>query len=300
MSLDEIIKDLEPAHTVPSKGTGSRELFDKITASPPEAPRKAAWWASSMTWLLGMRLRLRLRVAAPLLASWLAPGVGGLGPEPAAALDITRKGDDYIITVKDAFADPKRYQEQIRDLGLDIALKVQPVSPGLEGVIFEPYDPRMNGLTTAEVSRRKDLIRAIERPGACADSFRCTIGVRIPVNYRPYRGADHSGSAVISLGRKARPGERYVAFGQLNNLGEPLECTVFVNKTVSEVQSMLRARGVTVGTFAIPMRGRRSSVPDSWYVHEGFLTEPGKALLVADENRVRKPAYPQSKECRGG
>jgi hypothetical protein len=293
MSLDRIVKDLEPAHTVPPMEDGWRELFDEITATPRREP---------------MPVRRRLRFTAPLVAglaavamvaSWLLPNVGGLGPEHASALDIKKENGYYIVTVKDLFADPERYQKQLRDFGLDISLKVDPVSPGLVGIIFTPYDPRLNGLSPAEQARRDDVIHPIEEPGNCARVTRCTIGLRIPMDYRPYKGPESRGPATISLGREARPGERHVGFGPLNNPGEPLQCQKFTNKSVGEVRAMLRERGVAVGTYAVPLRGSRSWVPDSWYVHEGWLSEPGKALLVADD-KPRTGPPPPSMPCPGG
>ncbi|MEU8798899.1 hypothetical protein [Spirillospora sp. NPDC048819] len=298
MSLEQIIKDLEPAHVVPPMGAGSSELLHEITATPRETARRSPW-TSAPTILpravARLRLRLRLRLTVPLVAglaavavltSWFLPGSTGLGPEPAAALDIRKEGGYYIITVKDAFADPERYQRQLGDLGLDISLEVQPVSPGLEGTIFTPYDPRTNRLAPPEQVHPADgLIHPIERPGDCARATRCTIGLRIPVDFRP--NPDWQSMPTISLGRKARPGERYKGFGPLNNPGEPLECRQLINKTVDQVRAMLLERGVTVGTFAVPGRGSRSWAPGSWYVATGWLSEPGKAVLVTDEKPFR-------------
>jgi hypothetical protein len=251
---------------------------------------------------------IRTRIAAPLvagfaaavlIAGWLLPGTSHLGPRPAAALDIQRDGGYYIITVKDIFADPKRYETQLRDRGIDISISVVPVSPGLEGDVFPPFDMRINGLSSDEISRGGDLISPIERPGACAAAPTCTIGLKIPVDYKPYADARFKGKAFIRLGRKGRPGERYQGFGQLNNPGEPLECVEFVNKPVSKVTELLRERHVTVATFAVPLKGSRTSVPGSWYVHEGWLIESGKALLVADTTRAPR-SFPMSEACPKG
>ncbi|RFS83479.1 hypothetical protein D0T12_20765 [Actinomadura spongiicola] len=300
MSLDEILKHVEPVRAVPPMGEGARELLDEITATPRETartrrrvPRAVAWWP---------RRRFTVMSAAGLAAvavavSWVVPGF--FGPAPAAALDIRKEGGYYVVTVTDAFADAERYQAQLRGAGLDVELRVEPVSPSLVGTVFEPYDPRKNGLSAAELSRRDDLVQSIESPGRCAASRRCTIGVRVPVGYRAYKGPEHRGPARIMLGRRARPGERHIGFAPLDNPGEPLQCTRFVNRTVGEVRAMLRAHGVTVARFAVPLRGARSSVPVSWYVHGGWLTEPGKALLIADQTRTRTPDLSEPKRCPG-
>ncbi|MBC6457219.1 hypothetical protein [Actinomadura sp. HBU206391] len=304
MSINEIVKGLEPAHRLPPMGEGTRELLAQITATPITAePREPGPAAAPRR---GHRM-LRSRVAAPLvvalaaavlIAGWFLPATTHIGPRPAAALDITREGDYYIVTVKDLFADPERYESQLRDLGLSITLRVEPVSPSLEGAVFPPFDMRTNGLSFDQLSRRKDLVSPIKRPGSCHAIVSCTIGLRIPVDYQPYRDARFKGKSVIGLGRKGRPGERYNAFGQLNNPGEPLACVDFVNQPVSRVTSLLREHHV-VASFAVPLKGYRTSVPGAWFVHEGWLTEQGKALLVADSTRVSQ-SYPMSKACRKG
>ncbi|MFC9972365.1 hypothetical protein ACFVH6_15915 [Spirillospora sp. NPDC127200] len=291
MSLDDIIERAEPAHGVPPLGAGARELLDEITATPRRAPARR------------FRLRFRMRLAPPVLAGLTAAAVlagwalPGLGVRPAAALDIRQEGGYYIVTVKNHFAEPERYAAQLRERGLDIALRLEPVSPGLEGVIFTPYDPRLNNVPESEQTRRTDLIVPIERPGACAAVRHCVIGVKIPVNYRAYKGPDYQGPARITLGRRARPGERYVGFGQLNSPGEPLACRKFAGKRTGEVVAMLREHGVAVTRFAVPNKGFRTSVPADWYVHEGWLTEPGKALLVADTTPRPGPAWP-APDCK--
>jgi hypothetical protein len=299
MSIDDIISSAEPAHAVPPPGEGTRELLAEIMATPRRpavTPRRESprWFRRGLAVPLVAGL-----AAAALVVSWLLPGIFGLGPRPAAALDIKRDGDYYIITVKDAFADPKRYESQLQDLGLDISLEVVPVSPGLEGSVFPPFDMRTNGLSIEEISRRKDLVSPIQRPGACAESFSCTIGLKIPIHYKPFKGDGYPGKARIRLGRKARPGERYQSFGQLNNPGEPLQCVRFVNKTVDQVRSLLTERGVTIAGFPVPLRGTWPSVPGSWYVQEGWLAQPGKAIVVAAPTRNRTP-YPVAKNCAKG
>ncbi|GAA4232456.1 hypothetical protein GCM10022254_32360 [Actinomadura meridiana] len=303
MSIDEIMKHIDPVPSVPPRGAGARELLDEITAVPRDTAGRSHRRGVRFRQSAGPPRRwFAVAVAAGLAAvvipvSWLLPGV--FGAAPAAALDIRMEGGYYIVTVKDAFADPDRYEAQLRKAGLDVSLRVVPVSPSLEGTIFQPYDPRENGLSTAQLSRRKDVVQSIEKAGACASSYYCTIGVKIPVGYRAYKGPEHRGPAVISLGREARPAEHYTAFAGINNPGEPLQCLRIVDKTVDEVRSMMRARGVTAADFAVPLRGTRASVPGSWYVHEGWLSQPGKALLVAAETKIGPPYPPLAKGCPG-
>ena len=275
--IDRLIAGIAP-DPGPGLTSGARDLFTEITALPVPAAAPGP--------------RHRLRIVLPLVTalavaamalSWILPG---LGTRPAAAaLDIRREGGYYVVTVRDLFADPELYQAQLRSKHLNVTLRVMPVSPSLEGGVFPPFDNRYNGLTFEEMARRPDLSAPIRAPGTCTFEARCTIGVKIPVGYR--------GRADIGLGRKGRPGERYRAFGQLNNLGEPLQCIRFVNKTFDQVRAMLRVRGVTIAVIDVPLRGAWPSVPGSWYVHEGWLSERGKAVVVAAPTPNPRP-WPQA------
>jgi hypothetical protein len=263
--IDRLIVGIAP-DPGPGLTGGARDLLAEITALPVPTAAPVRRW--------------RPRIALPLVAalamtavalSWILPG---LGTRPAsAALDIRREGGYYVVTVRDIFASPQLYQAQLRSKHLDITLRVVPVSPSVEGGIFPQFEKRYIGLTSEEITRRPDLIAPIHTPGACTFEPRCTIGVKIPVGYQ--------GHADIRLGRKGRPRERYEGFGQLSNPGEPLQCRKFVNKTFDQVRAMLGARGVTITVIYVPLRGVRPSVPGSWYVHEGWLSEQGKAVVVA-------------------
>ncbi|WP_248964186.1 hypothetical protein [Sphaerisporangium perillae] len=207
----------------------------------------------------------RLRILAPLAAAivlltWFLPDAAGLGPHPAsAALDITRIGPNYLITVKDLFADPQRYEREFKAVHLNISLRLKPATPSLEGVIMTLNND----------------ITALERPGGCgfARLRGCEIGIRVPVDFK--------GSAHIVLGRRARPGEFYAARASLAAEGEPLHCVGFVNQHLPAVLRMLRERGVP-GAELVTYHGGRSSVPDSWYVHDGVMSKPGTALILVD------------------
>jgi hypothetical protein len=298
--VDRLVAGIAP-DAGPGLTPGALELFEEIATGSATSPEPAATTDAAVhsrrSWSFPGRAR-RWRSILPLaaglavvaiVATWMLPSAFGLGPRPAAAaLDIKQESGYYVITVKDLFADPKLYQSQLRAKGLDISLEVQPVSPSVVGSIFPPFDMRYNGLSFEELTRRKDLISPIQRPGACAESLSCTIGLRVPVDYR--------GKAVIELGRKARQKERYRAWGVINNPGEPLQCVGYVNKSVDQVRAMLAERGVTIGRFAVPLRGLWPSVPGSWFVHEGWLSEQGKALLVAAPTRIRTP-FPMSESC---
>jgi hypothetical protein len=265
--IDRMVASIA-ADTGPGMTPGAWELLQEITVTMagepggrPEAParplrlRGPHWWPQRL-----QTLRLLAPLAAmTILLSWFLPDAAGLGPHPAsAALDITRKGDDYIVTVKDLFADPKRYEREFKAVHLNISLTFEPATPSLEGVI----------LTLS------NEITALEPPGGCNFPRRgCQIGLRVPVDYK--------GRANVRLGRKALSGEVYTARATFAAPGEPLHCVPFVNKTVPVVMRMLSERDVKSFEF-VTYHGTRSSAPDSWYVHGGVMSKPGTALILVD------------------
>jgi len=259
----------------PALTAGARELLTEITALPvPRRPHR--------------RLLLPLLAgltAVATLVSWLLSSVIG-GPADASALDIHRSGGFYDVTVKQLFAEPQQYQKELRHRGLPIELRVVPVSPSAVGMVF-PFEKSYNGLSEEQISRRNDLIQPITRPGSCF--IECTIGIRIPVGLRE--------QARIELGRPGRPGEKLIGFGRLDNPGEPLQCVPFVNHRVGEVRTLLAQRRLSVVRYAIPLKGSRTSVPDSWYVQDGWLVETDKVLLVAASTPVAQTA-PTPHDCR--
>jgi hypothetical protein len=125
-------------------------------------------------------------------------------------------------SVKDLFANPARYQDQLKAHGLNIALRLTPVTPASVGQPFV-LDPKQNGLTDAQERLRKDLITTTHHPGHCAKPLGCAIGLKIPVGY--------NGRAVIYLGRQARPGESYQDPPELDAPDGPLHCVAWLRKT---------------------------------------------------------------------
>ncbi|GAB2840001.1 hypothetical protein GCM10027176_49940 [Actinoallomurus bryophytorum] len=278
MNVDRIVRHLDPMNTAPRLDEDARELCAEITAVPRNTGRPRV--PAPRRWRVGVPLVAA--VAAVVLAlTWLLPGAFGLGPRPAsAALDIKRQGGYYVVTVKDLFADPARYQAQLRGRGLNISLKLVPTTPDAEGRPFV-LDPKENGLTEADVRLRKDLITTIAHPAKCEVPGGCAIGLKIPVGY--------TGSAVIYLGREARPGESYQDPPDLNAPGGPLHCVHYLKRTVDEVRTLLRRHGVPTVTFT-DGHGTPGSVPGSWYVHDGVLSGPGRALLLVAPTLKRPDA----------
>ncbi|MCT9930854.1 hypothetical protein N5079_11555 [Planotetraspora sp. A-T 1434] len=268
------------ARIAPDPGPGltpiARELLEEIVSAP--APRNPL-----MSRLKGfLRSRPRLAVAAApltpvlLVVGWLLPGTAGLGAAPAsAALDIKRQGDHYVVMVKDLSADPAMYQRELRERGLDVEVRVEPVAP-----------PSVGEAHAFDGTRDGHLITAIAAPGTCRPFASCAIGFRIPVTFR--------GHATVYLGRMARPGERYGILTAIDLPGEPFHCVDYVNKTVTEVMPMLVARGVRPEFTSYATRGTRPSAPGDWYVYGGFMTAAGQAVITV--NRTPNPS-PRPKDA---
>ncbi|MGP3959268.1 hypothetical protein ACTWPT_24995 [Nonomuraea sp. 3N208] len=257
--LDHIVARFA-AEPVADVSEGARELLREIMENEPApALRRTPRWP---------RLRPAIPVVALLSAAivavtWVMPNA------TATALDIRKEDGYYVIEIKDLYANPKLYETQLRTIGLDITLRVTPTTTAFEGQVF-PVGPNHAYLTE---------IKGIYPPGPCDKLDGCAIGVKIPVGFK--------GTADVSVGRKARPGERYQSTTSWDAKGEPMQCVPFVNKTVAEIRPIMRERGVSIEEFMIiDPNGKpgdfslKESVPDSYYVVGGSLNEPGKAMVM--------------------
>ncbi|MEU8207178.1 hypothetical protein [Streptosporangium sp. NPDC049046] len=244
---------------------GARELMNEIMDADP-TPALGPVGRRRLTWRIALPAAALLAAGVTFL-SWTAV-LPGFGPRPVAALDIKQQDGYYLIEVKDLHADPENYEAQLRAVGLDISLRLLPSTPGLVGSIMATDDRKV-----------VDQIKTIDQPGSCDKVGGCPIGLKVPV--------DFVGSADISLGRAAQPGEAYARITSISALGEPLHCVPHLNKTVAEVRTLLKDRGITIEEFMVsdPLRTKpgdyelTDSVPDSWYVMGGTLGMPGKATI---------------------
>ncbi|MDG4789801.1 hypothetical protein O7626_28400 [Micromonospora sp. WMMD1102] len=132
---------------------------------------------------------------AQVAPSGAASGTPGGQPSPAPslrpvgrALSIVPETDHIVVTIVDPTADPARYQAELEKHGLDIEITVAPVPAERVGrVVFMETGP------DAEVE-------TIESPGNCTANGNCSVGVRIPLDFRSY--------ARIVFGRAPLPGEQ--------------------------------------------------------------------------------------------
>ncbi|MEU7897155.1 hypothetical protein AB0B45_30360 [Nonomuraea sp. NPDC049152] len=283
--IDRVVAHLAP-DPGPGMSEGARQLMHEIMEGDP-AP--AAGLADRRR-KLGRRPRLAavgLIAAAAIGVSWLGPSGLGLGPAPVAALDIKQEDGYYVVTVKDLYADPDSYEAQLEAVGLDISIRVKPVSAAFEGIVFP---------TSGE--RYVDEFEPIEAPGTCDKAGGCPVGLKIPIGFK--------GSADISLGRKARPGEQYQSTTSFDALGEPMHCVPYMNKPVGQVREMLRQRGISVKEFMVEDPNSKSddyevkdSVPDSYLVTGGSLSEPGKTMLSVSTTPMKAEYVKNVEEANG-
>ncbi|MFC4115150.1 hypothetical protein [Nonomuraea zeae] len=269
------------AGIAPDPGPGDTalagELLEEIISTPRPAPRNVP----------RRRSLLRRRwLAAPVLAAAAAVATFAVNQVPAAAaLDIERVDDHYVITVKDLMADPSVYQSELKARGLDITLTLTPTSQSLAGSLFvlTGLDPLRSGEPTAA----NGPITAINAPGPCHRFGGCPTGLKVPVGF--------GGKAEVILGRQAQPGEKYDMPPGIGISGEPLYCVDYVNKNVAEIRTLLRGRGVEP-QFTSSGQQAKPTAPDDWYVHDGVMSAEGKALLLVGPDRSDKP-HPVDASC---
>jgi hypothetical protein len=206
--------------------------------------------------------------------TWTGFGFGTT--HATAALDIERRGDQYVIVVTDLFATPEKYQRELRARGMDITLEVSPVAEADVGEIIPiPISdvPRGNGNEPVLIPNR---ITALQRHGTCSPN--CPIGVSIPVDFHE--------KANIILGRAALPGERYAFIYSVDAPGEPLHCVPFIRKTIGQVRELLLKHGATQITLVDGSSGRRD-FPDTWFVQEGFVYSANAVTLLVSPTKKR-------------
>ncbi|GLX93352.1 hypothetical protein [Herbidospora sp. NBRC 101105] len=231
MNVDEMVARINPARADAPITPGARALLEAVKTLP--TPR-----------------RRRTRVAVPLAAATAAAVTWAAWPSPAAALDIRRDGDSYVLTVNDLTADPETYGNLLRGVGLDVTLRTVPAAPSLVGTAI-PVGGQV-GLLTKE--------------GDCALTD-CVVALRIK--------AGQPGEIDIRLGREAAAGERYAMPGQIDAPGEPLHCVDFRRLRFGAVKALLAEKGVTDVTAA------GGGAEDDWFVHDGVMWAADTALLLA-------------------
>jgi hypothetical protein len=246
------------------------DLAEKITSTSPAAP---ACRRARRRLILSIPVAAALAAVAVLASSLASPGqkVGPVNVGPAkaqaAVMSVTRHRGYLEVIVTNPLADARRYRAEFARLGLNVSLTLVPASPSLVGtlVYFEGGS----------------AIKPITAVGKCwtgGGGYVCPVGVRVPVHYK--------GSAVLTFGRPAKPGEQYETTGLVTARGEAMHGLTFVGKTAAAVVAMLARRHVTVGDYHVTTRcrgGNRKLVPGSWYVTGADPWAPGQVALWASK-----------------
>ncbi|GIG89512.1 hypothetical protein [Plantactinospora endophytica] len=217
---DRLIRLLAPEHHVADSawepdGPVARELLQIIMTTSTAEPAPVRIPRRPGSWFAGRRFAFAVPTVAALgalvaVVALALPGdpaspeltqVAPSGPPTAAsngpaspapslrpvALSIVPGAEYIVVTIVDPIADPARYQAELKKYGLDIEITVAPVPAERVGrVVFMETGP------DAEVE-------TIESPGNCTANGNCSVGIRIPLNFKSY--------ARIVFGRTPLPGE---------------------------------------------------------------------------------------------
>ncbi|MEV5706563.1 hypothetical protein [Actinoallomurus sp. NPDC052274] len=274
------ITDEEAAHMV-SPGT-KNDLAERITSTA--APERAA-----------ARRRRGLIIGLPLAAAGIAASVVAASvlsgsPHPGeqashapqsvspkvqlAALTFSTQGRYLVVKVKDPLADPARYRKEFAAHGMNIDLRLVPVSPSIVGTVV----------------MSEGGIKDITARGKCVTGgggAECPVGVKIPIGYKEH--------ATVVFGRAARPGEHYDSTTFADAPGEVMHGLAYRGRTVAEVLAMLKKRHVTVPQYRYEAangdnRPYQNGVPPEkvepgWFVHDASPWAPGQVMLFVGPTR---------------
>jgi hypothetical protein len=208
---------------------GAGALLDAIVAEAPVPAvgvRPRAW-----------RRRLLLHGAvATAAATAVLIGTGAFWPHSDqsyanSAMTIKREGGFYAATVKDAYADPNRFAEVFRKVGLDVQLNIVPVSESYEREVV-----RLGFQETGGGPQPRMIYVDPQCPPGHGNA--CPMTLRIDAHAKGTR-------TQVWLGRRARPGETYFQGAPADREGEPLAGIDLKGKTVTEALTVLRAHKLT-------------------------------------------------------
>jgi hypothetical protein len=179
--------------------------------------------------------RLVLGLAAATAAATAATvAVSAFGPESArdyanAAMEIEREAGTWRVEIKDAYADPGEFAEAFAKMGLEVDLRIVPVSPGKQRTITRVMQESSDVPDGATAEWSLDDCPAEE-------GNECPMAMTIS-------GDAAEGRWQVWLGRKARPGEPY-ADGIPGLRREPVPGLRLIGRNVRDATSLLRKRGL--------------------------------------------------------
>ncbi|MFD1542452.1 hypothetical protein [Nonomuraea guangzhouensis] len=248
--IDEINELLRPLARIGTDepggragGTRAQALFTDIIAqerqpTPVEPPRRRGdrHWARRT--LLGLAASVVLALGVVLGPSLLGHGGGSATSYANSAVEIQKEADTYVARIKDPYADYQKFSEAFRALGLNVELRVIPVSPTAVGKIV-----RMGGNAASMDGLGSNVpFGAGKEPTDCdlADSG-CFLTVTVPATLKGTSGLMH-----FELGRPAEPNESYANdWLPATRAGEQLAGAKMSGRTVGDVLAEVRKRGLT-------------------------------------------------------
>ncbi|GAA1591134.1 hypothetical protein GCM10009804_54150 [Kribbella hippodromi] len=227
----------------------------------------------SLAWRLVPVLAVGALVAGAAVTLIERPGgtkQEALGP----ALSFVTEGNVMKVKILDPEADSARFNKEFKDHGLDIKLRLLPVSPSLVGT-----NPA--GVFSADA----DSIKTTFEPANCLEerTTPCVPEFTIPLSYK--------GQADLYIGRAAKPGEKLGSSGDLGDRGEPLAGVKYHGMTVGAVKKLLADHGVSA-EYRVNVRPNytdsRDEVPANWIVRDGTLLRLDHAILFVSAPGKKK------------
>lgn len=182
------------------------------------------------------------------------------------ALSFTTEGDVMKVRVLDPEADVARYNEEFKQHGLNITLRLQPVSPSIVG-----QDIAMSG-----TSDDPEQIIPGRYPKGCKGTLAspCVPEFTVPLSFR--------GQADLYVGRTAKPGEPYSSAGDITGPGEALEGVDYKGRTVGYVLGKLAERGFSAEYRVGEKSEQSDSAPPSWVVQDAVPSSDRHVILFVE------------------
>ncbi|MFG1962412.1 hypothetical protein [Nonomuraea sp. NPDC049028] len=287
-SIDEINELLKPLARIGpdeagerASGTRAQALFTDIIAQERDpattrAPRRLRTRHRARRTLLGLAASVVLAFGAVLGPSLLGYSGGTAISYANSAVEIREEADTYVARIKDPYADQRKFSEAFRALGLNVELKVIPVSPASVGKIV-----RIQGGGPFWVRRE---------PEGCdlADSD-CFMVVTVPAALK-----GTSDVMRFDLGRPAKPGESYANEWQsASRTGEQLAGAKVSGQTVDDVLAEVRKRGLTAEFSLVSVDDggyqlkplAADQVGANWIVYNVASVRPGVVRLQVTAER---------------
>lgn len=195
---------------------------------------------------------------------------------PGASVELvafSKSGANVVARITDPFAAASQLDAAFHSHGIDISVQVLPVSPSLIGSIVYVGSP-------ASVD-----IAPIHAGKCLAGGTQCTVGLVIPAGFH--------GPADVTVGRAARPGERYASADDSFGPGEALHCSGILNNPVSEATPALKSRGLSPEwrIEGVSPSHDVKNPPANYYVADGTPISSNTVMLWV--SRLRYPSGSQ-------